>query len=245
MFNKYAEPAQYYDICLLIYHAADYHGPRVIAETWSNLIDAAHDEVMIQLSEWEDAGRPANNPDILQPPLPYEHVMNKVQDVAHRTSLNDHVFPIDTVLSLLCRYAVDQQQDETIGADPNWPVLLFFSLNVPSATMARVLERILDAQEAPFTGRRRLVVVRWVSEVVTRWVRDVETQGNSGAIGRWVADLLARCDEVMQELARQEARAQRAPSQAFQNVANRVHELQTWVQGIIDGRGAAGARYFG
>lgn len=171
--------------------------------------------------------------------------MNKVQDVAHRTSLNDHVFPIDTVLSLLCRYAVDQQQDETIGADPNWPVLLFFTLNVPCATMARVLERILDAQEAPFTGRRRLVVVRWVSEVVTRWVRDVETQGNVGAIGRWVADLLARCDEVMKELARQELRAQRPPPQALQNVANRLHELQGWVQGIIDGRGATGARYFG
>lgn len=245
LFNGYAEAAQYYDICLLIYHAADYHGPRVISETWQNLIDSAHDEVVMQQREWEDAGRPANNPDIVQPPLPYEHVMNKVQDIAHRTSLNDHVFPIDTVLSLLCRYAVEQQQDETIGADPNWPVLLFISLGVACATMARVLERILDAQEAPFTGRRRLVVVRWINEVLARWVRDVETQGAAGSIGRWVADLLARCDEVMEEVVQNEVRSQRQPSQAIQAVANRLQELQGWVQSILDGRGATGMRYFG
>lgn len=176
--------------------------------------------------------------------------MNKVQDVAHRTSLNDRVFPVDTVLSILCRYAVDQQQDETIGADPNWPVLLFFSLNVPCATMTRILERILDAQEAPFVSRRRLVVVRWLIEVITRWVREVETQGNASAIGRWVADLLARCDEVMAEIARNEMRGgaqQRASAhlQMLQNVVNNLHELQGWVQGIIDGRVTAGARYYG
>lgn len=68
--------------------------------------------------------------------------------------------------------------------------------------IVRVLERILDAQEAPFTGRRRIRVVEWVNTAVEAWVREVERRGGLGAgkggelsLGTWVGELLARCDE--------------------------------------------------
>lgn len=193
---------------------------------------------------WEAAGRPAVEPEPIQPPLPYEHVMSKVQDVAHRTTLNDHIFPIDVVLTLLCRYSVDNSQDETIGADSSWPVFLFLALSVPHASISRVLERILDSQETPFTGRRRKVVVRWLTEVLARWVRHVETQGTAGGLGQWVADLLERCHETMAEVVRLEERATRAVSADTQTVHAQVRELQTWVRGILDGRGAPSSRLF-
>lgn len=208
------------------------------------LLDSAHAEVLQQAAAWDAAGRPTDDPDCVQPPLPYEHVMSRVQDVAHRTSLNDHIFPIDVVLTLLCRYSIENTQDETIGADPSWPVLLFLSLNVPHASITRVLERILDAQEAPFTGRRRRVVVRWLNEVLVSWVRNVETQGTAGGLGRWVADLLERCHEAMEEVVRLEERATRAVSADTQAVHAQVRELQTWVQGVLDGRGAPASRLF-
>lgn len=247
LWNGYAEPAEYHDISLIIIHVADHYAPRLVADTWRDLINAAHNEVLQQQLVWdayETAGRPANEPEPTQPPLPCEHVMSKVQDVAHRTSLNDHIFPIDVVLTLLCRYSVENSQDETIGANPNWPVLLFLSLNVPSASITRVLERILDSQEAPFTGRRRKVVVRWLTEVLTRWVRNVETQGTAGGLGHWVADLLDRCHEAMAEVVRLEERATRTVSADTQTVHAQVRELQTWVHGILDGRGAPSSRLF-
>ncbi|CAN8101920.1 unnamed protein product [Discula destructiva] len=244
LWNGYAEPAEYHDISLIIIHVADHYNPRLVADTWRMLLDSAHAEVLQQLAAWEAAGRPEKDPNIVQPPLPYEHVMSRVTDVAHRTSLNDHIFPIDVVLTLLCRYSIENGQDETIGADPSWPVLLFLSLNIPHASIARVLERILDAQEAPFTSRRRKVVVRWLNEVLARWVRNVETQGTAGGLGQWVADLLERCQEAIQEVVRAEERATRTVSTDTQTVHAQVRELQDWVQGVLDGRGAPASRLF-
>lgn len=223
---------------------ADHYSPRLVANTWRDLLNSAHAEVILQFEAWEAAGQPADDPNLVQPPMPYEHVMAKVQDVAHRTSLNDHIFPIDVVLTLLCRYAVENGQDEAIGADPSWPVLLFLSLNVPHASITRVLERVLDAQEAPFTGRRRKVVVRWLCEVLARWVRSVETQGGSGGMGQWVADLLERCHEAMEEVVRSEERQTRNVSPDTQAVHAQVRELQGWVQGVLEGRGAPNSRLF-
>lgn len=208
------------------------------------LLDSAHAEVIQQAAAWEAAGRPADDPNLVQPPLPCEHVMSKVQDVAHRTSLNDHIFPIDVVLTLLCRYSIENAQDETIGANPSWPVLLFLSLHVPHASITRVVERILDAQEAPFVSRRRKVVVRWLNQVLVCWVRNVETQGTAGGLGQWVADLLERCHEAMEEVVRLEERATRTVSADTQAVHAQVRQLQEWVQGILDGRGAPASRLF-
>lgn len=205
---------------------------------------AAHDEVLAQQLEWEQAGRPSNDPERMQPPLPYEHVMSKVQDVAHRTSLNDHVFPIDVILTLLCRYSIEQEQDERIGADPTWPVLLFVNLDVPHASITRVLERILDAQEAPFTGRRRKIVVRWLNEVLTRWFHEVETQGMSGGIGRWVADLVDRCLEAMEEVVQLDERAGKPPSPDTQGVLAQTRTLRDWCQRNLGIRAGPAARLF-
>jgi nuclear pore complex protein Nup155 len=135
--------------------------------------------------------------------LPYESVSQQIGIIAHRTSLDSLVFPVDALLPLVCAYAVSNGQDASIGADPSWPVLLFLNLGVPHALVAQVLENMFDAQEAPFTGRRRRAVVQWIVTVVDAWVRDVERRGAVGkggadaAMGAWVAELLARADESL------------------------------------------------
>ncbi|RYF48228.1 MAG: hypothetical protein EOO38_10570 [Cytophagaceae bacterium] len=42
LYHDYADQAGYYDICLLIYHAADYRNVPDIRHTWSNLIEQVH-----------------------------------------------------------------------------------------------------------------------------------------------------------------------------------------------------------
>ncbi len=207
LFNNYTDQAGYYDLSLLIYNAADFGNARVINETWENLITETHYENEQRLRHWElvQAGRPLPDgvqPPTGEPPLPYESVSTQIQNIAHRTSLDSLIFPVDTLLPLVCGYAINNGQDASIGADPCWPILLFLHLGVPHALITRVLEGILDAQEAPFTGRRRKVVAQWINLSVETWVRDVERRGAAGKVGDsaisgWVADLLDRVDEAL------------------------------------------------
>ena len=211
LFNNYADQAGYHDLCLLIYHAADYHNSRVIADTWENLIISTHHEFEERQQIW-DAFRAGQLPADMEeptapPPQPYEMVSTQIQTIAHRTSLDSLIFPIDTLLPLVCKYVVSNGQDASIGADPCWPVLLFLSLGVSHTLVVRVLENILDNQEAPFTGRRRKVVVQWINVAVEAWVREVERRGGApggkggeGALGSWVTELLARCDEALAQI---------------------------------------------
>lgn len=131
-----------------------------------------------------------------------------VQTIAHRTSLDSLIFPLDTLLPIVCKYAVSNAQDASLGADPCWPVLLFLQLGVSHALIVRVLEQIFDSQETPFTGRRRKVVVQWINIVVEAWAREVErrggpapgAKGGEGALGGWVTELLGRCDEFIGQI---------------------------------------------
>lgn len=136
--------------------------------------------------------------------MPYESVSTAIQNIAHRTSVDSFIFPVDGLLPLVCGYSINQEQNAAIGADPCWPVLLFLHLGVPHALITHVLEDMFEAQESPFNGRRRRFVVQWITVAIEAWVRDAERRGIKGgesAIGTGIADLLARCEECITELA--------------------------------------------
>lgn len=192
LFNDYADQAGYFDICLLIYHTANYRNPTTISGTWSNLIQQTHDEIVSRLENPE--------PNMPPPPMPYEAVSSKIQNIAHHTSLDSFVFPIETLLPELCRYAVAYQQDATIGADPSWPVQLFLTLGVSHDMIVRVLEGIFDTQDYGFSGMVRNRIIEIIVYVVNDWVAEVRRRGGSskgGAIHAAVGDLLARCESAL------------------------------------------------
>ncbi|KAK4248458.1 Non-repetitive/WGA-negative nucleoporin C-terminal-domain-containing protein [Corynascus novoguineensis] len=261
LYNEYADQAAYFDLCLLIYHAADYHNPRVITDTWLRLIEQTAYETEQRQAYWQlaQAGRPLPEgapPVTGEPPLPYESVSQQIQLIAHRTSLDSLVFPVDTLLPEVCKYAVNNGQDASIGADPSWPVLLFLNLGVPHALVVQVLENVFDAQEAPFTGRRRRIVVQWIAVAVEAWVREVERRaagaaasggsfgvsvgaggagsggvGGDGMIGAWVSELLARADECLAQIAPVPASARTASGQASVD-AEEVLELRRVIKAL-------------
>lgn len=208
LFNGYADQAGYYDLCLLIYNAADYHNPRVISDTWKQLINNTHEDVEERLAAFEDArARKSLDPNTGPPPFPYEAVSMQIQTIAHRTSLDSLIFPVEVLLGNLCEYALTRQQDASIGANPSWPVLLFLQLRVSHAMVVRVLERLLDAQEVPFTGRRRRVVVEWINTAVSLWCHEVELTGagggggmGDGSMAQWVGDLMGRAERAVQDI---------------------------------------------
>ncbi|PNY28783.1 nucleoporin [Tolypocladium capitatum] len=193
LFNDYADQAGYYDLCLLIYHTANYRNPTTISGTWSNLIQQTHDEITSRLEKLE--------PGMPSPPMPYEAVTSKIQNIAHHTSLDSFVFPIQTLLPELCRYAVAYQQDATIGADPTWPVQLFLALGVSHDMIVRVLENIFDTQDYGFSGMVRNRIIEMMAYVANSWVAEVRRRGGGGgkggSIGPWVGELLARCEAAL------------------------------------------------
>jgi nuclear pore complex protein Nup155 len=132
--------------------------------------------------------------------MPYEAVSSKVQSIAHRTSLDSFVFPIQMLLPELCRYAVAFQQDETIGADAAWPVRLFLSLGVSHDLIIRVLENIFDTQDYGFRGSTRHRVIELIAVAAGDWVAEVRRRGGAGkggSLGPGLGELLGRCVEAL------------------------------------------------
>lgn len=194
LFNDYADQAGYYDLCLLIYHAADYHNSSTIHQTWELLIQQAHEDVETKLGE---AG-----PGVADQPQPYETVITTVQSIAHRTSLGSFIFPVNVLLPMLCQYALANHQDAEIGADPTWPVQLFIGLGVSFDMVTRILEETFDAQSNGFSGPARTRMVELIAFTADVWQRDVRRKGpaslkGDGALGSWVRELLQRCEAAL------------------------------------------------
>ena len=129
--------------------------------------------------------------------MPYESVSSKIQNIAHHTSLDSFVFPIPTLLPQLCRYAVSEHQDATIGANPCWPVQLFLSLGVSHDMIVRVLENVFETEDWGFRGATRSRIIELIVYAVSDWVADVRRRGGAGkggSIGPSVGDLLQKCE---------------------------------------------------
>ncbi|CBX90890.1 hypothetical protein IAQ61_002360 [Plenodomus lingam] len=162
LYHDYADQAGYYDICLLIYHVADYRSVPDIRSTWTNLIDRVHHTAIRE-----------------QQSSPWEAVALKVQDLGHRVNLNDNIFPISIVLQLLLQYDLDfYVHDSTTGLNPNslafnpnitWHLDVFITLNAPFEALIATLEALWYAQEAPFTGRNRKLLVKWIVYTIEQW----------------------------------------------------------------------------
>ncbi len=85
--------------------------------------------------------------------------------------------------------------------------------------VVHVLERMLDAQEAPFTGRRRKVVVEWIIAAVDIWLREADRKGigvgkGETGLAQWVVELLERAEQVMVEIISEVAANARARAEA-------------------------------
>ena len=151
LYNNYADQAGYFDLCLLIYQAADHRNPADIRATWQNLLDRTHEE------------------SIERNRTPYEAVVEHVRTLGHRLQLSESMFPIPDLLPMLKRYAFEFQNG--VGP-PTWVVDTLVDLNVPFSVLLETLENMFYADEAPFSGRNRRFIADDVVYVAGLWFRD-------------------------------------------------------------------------
>jgi nuclear pore complex protein Nup155 len=131
----------------------------------------------------------------------------KIEDLGRRTNLNENVFPVNVVLQLLLQYDIEFYTHEANSRHVNgaaahelahntnltWPIDVFLKLNAPFEYLVATLEALWYAQEPPFTGRNRKLLVKWTIYMVEQWGTVSRRTGASfggaeNAIG--LADLL-------------------------------------------------------
>ena len=149
MYNQYADQAGYFDLCLLIYQAADHRNPTDIRNTWKNLFDRTHEEIT---SRGE--------------PQPYEAVAERVRGLGIRLNLSETMFPIADLVPMLERYSFEFQHG--IGPEA-WVMDTLLDLGVPFESLYSVLEGIFYNDEAPFQGKNRRYIARDILYVAQRW----------------------------------------------------------------------------
>ncbi|KAI0888548.1 nucleoporin-domain-containing protein [Annulohypoxylon maeteangense] len=230
LFNGYADQAGYYDLCLLIYHVADFRNSTTIAQTWSNLIQQTHENIAEQWSVYDAErrrrGAQAGDP----PPQPYEVLVGQIQDICHRSSNDSFIFPVPTLLPEICRYAFENAQDRRISAEINWPVIVFLNLGVSYDLVVRVLEQMFEAQEVPFRGAGRARIVEWITHAVSQWIRDLNRSGRPEArLDPWVGDLILECDNWVSA----NVRVNNEGGADIRDVARSVKEVRRAVEGLV------------
>jgi nuclear pore complex protein Nup155 len=104
----------------------------------------------------------------------------KVEEIGHRTNQNENVFPVNIVLQLLLQYDLEfythetnsrnaASQDLAPNANLTWPIDVFLRLNSPFEYLVSTLEALWYAQEPPFTGRNRKLLVKWIIYLIEQW----------------------------------------------------------------------------
>lgn len=152
LYNGYADQAAYFDLCLLIYQAADHRNPADIRATWQNLLDRTHEEIVTRGT-----------------PQPYEVVIEKVQSLAKRLNLSETMFPIADIVPILEKYAFEFQN----GVGPRtWPIDTLIGVGVPFESLFTVLEGMFYNDEAPFQGRNRRYIANDIIYVAGLWFQD-------------------------------------------------------------------------
>ncbi|EGE08194.1 nuclear pore complex protein Nup155 [Trichophyton equinum CBS 127.97] len=174
MYNEYAAPGNYHDICLQIMYLANHRNASDITTTWQDLIQGVHEETLKNGT-----------------PLPYEAVIEKVRSLALRLRMSDVAFPVKTLLPMLERYRLEHQKND---GPPTWVVDLFLELQVEPEVLYTVLESLFYNDEVPFHGANRKFVGNDLAYLISRWFNETSRLGGA-AFGSDV--IAARVSEML------------------------------------------------
>ncbi|KAL8918572.1 MAG: hypothetical protein Q9208_007284 [Pyrenodesmia sp. 3 TL-2023] len=150
LFNTYCEPAFYFDLCILIYEAADHRVGSDIKATWQNLFEHTHQQA-------EDAGQ------ALQA---YEKIAEQVRSLGNKLGLSQTMFPVGELLPMLKRYAHNFQPH---ASSETWVLDIFIDLQVPFETIYATLENMFYNDEPPFQGSNRRLIGNDIVYLAKMW----------------------------------------------------------------------------
>lgn len=179
LFNQYADPASYYDVCLQIFYIADHRNTADIKSTWQHLLQDLHDATV-------EKGEP----------IPYEAVIEKMRSLGSRLRMSEVIFPVPVLLPMLERYALEHQR----GVGPaTWVVDLFLDLGVAHETIYAVLESMYYTDEAPFHGGNRKYIAQDLLYLIGYWFHETVRLGGAVFGSEMVAERILETLLLLQQ----------------------------------------------
>jgi nuclear pore complex protein Nup155 len=150
----YADPGDYYDICLLIFESANHRNQADIEATWNYYITAIH-------------AKAQNNE--IDVNAPYEAIVNMMIDMSQRLKNSDTTFSPNLLIPLIENYAVEYQN----GIGPRaWVPDLFIHVGFPHESILSVLQNSYLAEVAPFVGANKRILAYHMVYVCDKWYQD-------------------------------------------------------------------------
>ncbi|EKD15418.1 uncharacterized protein L3040_001786 [Drepanopeziza brunnea f. sp. 'multigermtubi'] len=156
LYNRFADPAAYYEICLSIYEAASHTNEADINATWVSLLNQTHER--------------HSGPDSTQ--QPYEAVITMIREMSTRLSRSESTFSPHNMIPLLAAYAVDRAvtQTGTPAGSRTWLPDLFLEVGFPPETILSVLRDMWQNSAPPFVGgAKKSLLASWMVYVVEQW----------------------------------------------------------------------------
>ncbi|KAF3924754.1 hypothetical protein AA313_de0209947 [Arthrobotrys entomopaga] len=151
LFNRFADPYGYWDICLQIFQGADYHGTHEIKRVWQALLQKLHDEADADPSKY-----------------PHEVVSDEFRNLGQRFSLSEYIFPPEDLVPMLEVYAVENVPDTM---HTSWVPQTFLDAGVSAELLLRIIDGMFYRDEVPFNGSNRKKLVRDAVYVAEKWFR--------------------------------------------------------------------------
>ncbi|KAK5093366.1 hypothetical protein LTR70_004738 [Exophiala xenobiotica] len=175
LYNSYADNAGYYDVCLYIYAIADHRDASQIKNTWSQFLDATHNQAVQQLSAT------GNEADVASA---YELVAEQFREVGGRLKGSEAVFPIPVLIEMLERYNIQQTQGQQDEESSHWIPDIFIELESPYELLYDTLETIYLSSATPNArpGERR-VILSDLLYIVERWLQVSYTRAGQSLFG--------------------------------------------------------------
>ncbi|KAK5075383.1 hypothetical protein LTS08_001548 [Lithohypha guttulata] len=186
LFNRFADSAGYYDVCLYIYAIADHRDAAQIKNTWAQFLQATH-VAALQYAQESQRGEAQRGQENVAVPL--DQVVAEIRSVAHRLKSSEAVFPVPTLIEMLERYNTQHLQGN-VEANVNelsmnhWVPDLFFETETSYELIYDSLETIYLATNQPTTSStERRIILSDLLYVIDRWLQVSLTRAGQGPFG--------------------------------------------------------------
>lgn len=186
LFNEYADPGSYWEVCLFIYRIADYRVEADIVQTWERYIQSAMDD----LSRQQEQGMMTSS---LHSMLGVE-----IETIGRKLGVSEYVFPVRFLLPRLLLQHITSGPVGGTDLENTWVLDIFTNLEVPYETIISILESKLWSDEREWQQIERKRVIAWSTVYAAeRWYEDT-SRGDQLVFGG--LDNMVGLDECLREM---------------------------------------------
>lgn len=172
LFNDFAKPLGYHDVCLAVFRASDHRDSMEIISTWTALLTKVD-------ATSEDKGEA------------YKAISSTVQKLGQQFRLQEFVFPLEFLVPYLEKYKFERAPEPPNG----WTTETFLNAGVSCEALYGLLQDMLERREYPFDSDKAYkMLVGDIIYLLNRWISDARARHVVHHIRKEDLDKLAKVD---------------------------------------------------